>query len=404
MSGTWGMSGPTAAMVNAFVEDTCVITTLGFLLVRGSVLKWFHEPTRFWPVSGLLVGAIALSESIAPGARHPYEVHSFAMALGFSLLGTRAGAFGAALAALLSVGLLGGHDPAWFGILVSAVTAFAASHLRGDWWWRLPVIGAVTEIVGYFGKALTFPRWQPEVNPMYAFWANAFGMLVIGLVVREAVERSMNAELRTQRDESEKVSRQAQLAMLRARIHPHFLFNALNTIAALCQIDAKRAQKSTLRLSQLMRRALEHDPRQPVSIARELEYVQSYLEIEKERFGARLKVRFEMEGDETVSVPPFAVQSLVENAIIHGLSKRPKGGHVCIATRNRSGGVLVCVGDDGVGAEKGWKRSGEVHGMGILDDQLRMQFGQRSRLRFLSVSGRGTLVAFFIPHGREATE
>ena len=145
----------------------------------------------------------------------------------------------------------------------------------------------------------------------------------------------------------------AELKALRAQINPHFLFNALNTLAQMAR-DHPSTERAILNLSRVFRHALESTQRETVPLAVEIEAIRAYLEIERERFESRL--RFEIEvPDELVAtpVPPMLLQPLVENALKHGLGPKVEGGQIRITAVRHGDHLRVTVADDGVGFEPG---------------------------------------------------
>ena len=121
----------------------------------------------------------------------------------------------------------------------------------------------------------------------------------------------------------------AQLQALKMQLHPHFLFNTLNTIVSQVRLDQKKtAVNMLLGLSKLLRTILQHSDRQVVPLDEEINYIRQYLDLEKNRFGDRLQLRFELDpASLRLNVPSFLLQPLVENAIYHGLA-RQLGAHV----------------------------------------------------------------------------
>lgn len=137
---------------------------------------------------------------------------------------------------------------------------------------------------------------------------------------------------------------------MRARLAPHFIFNALNTIHAQIESDPQGALVSTERLAHLFRQVLTLSERAVVPLCDELSFVEAYLGIEKVRMGARLTVHIDVpEALENVPVPPLALQVLVENAIKHGLSPLEGGGQLRIAARQVGKHLAVSVEDSGSG-------------------------------------------------------
>jgi sensor histidine kinase YesM len=140
----------------------------------------------------------------------------------------------------------------------------------------------------------------------------------------------------------------AQLQRIQAQINPHFLYNALNGIAALVHREPDRAERMTLGLSRLFRASLSTDGSPLCTVGEELDLVRTYLAIEEERFGERLKTDISVD-DKAVDcrIPRFLLQPLVENAIKHGTGVRDDGGHVAVRVRRSEDQLIVEVGDDG---------------------------------------------------------
>jgi len=164
---------------------------------------------------------------------------------------------------------------------------------------------------------------------------------------------------------------QAQLQALRMQLHPHFLFNTLNSIATLIHKDPDAADRMTARLSDLLRLTLDNIGVQEVPLAQELEFLERYLEIEKTRFSDRLVVRIEV-GPETLdaSTPYLILQPLVENAIRHGIAARSSPG--CVIVRAARDGVMLVleVKDDGPGIQS---TVASNNGIGISSTRERLE-------------------------------
>jgi len=193
-----------------------------------------------------------------------------------------------------------------------------------------------------------------------------------------------------------------EAAWLHAQIQPHFIFNTLNSIAALGAMDVDRMQLLLEEFSNYLRTSIDfHNTDRVVPVERELALVRSYLYIEKERFGAAIQEVWDLDAPLDFHLPPLAIQTLVENAINHGILRRSGGGTVRIRIKHAAEGVRVTVQDDGVGiGEEGMKRPFEPASGGIglrnTDTRLRQLYGQG--LHIDSSQGQGTTVSFVIPH------
>jgi hypothetical protein len=198
----------------------------------------------------------------------------------------------------------------------------------------------------------------------------------------------------TMRARVAQASAEAHLASLEARVQPHFLFNTLNSIAALVHEDPDGAERMTTRLASLMRSALDSaaDPLQPLDD--ELRVVRDYLEIEQVRFGDRLS--FTIERDAATAgamVPRFAVQTLVENSVNHAATAARGGAAIRVRVSTAAPRLSVAVEDDGGGFDGRTLPQG--HGLAMLRDRLALLFGD-ARLAIDSRPGR-TVVEMVLP-------
>jgi LytS/YehU family sensor histidine kinase len=156
--------------------------------------------------------------------------------------------------------------------------------------------------------------------------------------MRFKVERAMLEEER------------ARFSSLESRIHPHFLFNTLNSISALIREDPRKAERTVEQLSALLRYSLDLNASRLSTLRTEMRIVTDYLDIEKTRFGDRLRYAIDIPGAlEDFEIPPMAVQTLVENSIKHAISQSRSGGEVRIAARLVEERFEIEVSDDGPG-------------------------------------------------------
>jgi len=169
-------------------------------------------------------------------------------------------------------------------------------------------------------------------------------------------------------------------------VQPHFLFNTLNSIAALVHDDPAGAERMTGQLASLLRSALDSSAIPLVSIDDELRVVRAYLDIERVRFGDRLRYDVDL-GDGTASaiVPRMALQTLVENSVKYAVSPRREGGSICVTAAAADGRVRVTVEDDGPGFNPAHRPEG--HGLALLDARLALLFGDRASMRVDSRAG-----------------
>jgi sensor histidine kinase YesM len=190
---------------------------------------------------------------------------------------------------------------------------------------------------------------------------------------------------------------QAELRALRAQIHPHFLFNALNSIAALIAVNPREAEDTTTELAEAFRYALRASERDTVRLGEELEFLRTVLSIERTRFGDRLRVIEEVEpGTEALLVPSLLLQPLVENAVRHGLAPRPQGGTLRIGARRDGALLQLSVEDDGAGMDGVAPARGEGFGLRSVRERLRLA-GPPHAIEIESAPGRGTRVRLTLP-------
>jgi signal transduction histidine kinase len=212
--------------------------------------------------------------------------------------------------------------------------------------------------------------------------------LTIGLFITayEMMRSRLDATtlaLRTkERDEAEarRLAAEAQLASIESRVEPHFLFNTLNSIAALVHDDPAGAERMTGQLASLLRSALDGTATPLVPLDQELRIVRAYLDIERVRFGDRL--RFDLDvSDEAAraEVPRMAVQTLVENGVKYAVSPRREGASIRVAAARDNDRVRIVVEDDGPGFDASSRPEG--HGLALLDARLTMLFGDRASMR-----------------------
>ena len=166
---------------------------------------------------------------------------------------------------------------------------------------------------------------------------------------------------------------EAQLAALKMQLQPHFLFNTLNAISVLMTEDVKKANQMLVRLSELLRLALDSSGRQQVPLKQELEFLERYLDIERIRFADRLKVKLDVEpATLEARVPNLILQPLVENAIRHGIAPRAEGGRLDVHARRRNGKLELEIHDDGPGMAEQAAPAEPRNGIGLANCQARL--------------------------------
>ncbi len=200
-----------------------------------------------------------------------------------------------------------------------------------------------------------------------------------------------------------------ELALLKSQINPHFLFNTLNVIGGMADLEgAQTTERMIESLSFLFRYNLK-TPEEKVSLARELKVIRDYMFLQEMRFGSRITCGIDCQVDgERVMIPAFTFQPLVENAIIHGLAPKEEGGHIQIRIRERSGMICIAVADNGVGMERdvltalrrGMEQEDTGRGsIGLFNICKRLHIMyETGRMRIYSKAGYGTIVSIHIPN------
>ncbi len=195
-----------------------------------------------------------------------------------------------------------------------------------------------------------------------------------------------------------------EAAYLQAQIHPHFLFNTLNSIMVLSDIDPDKMRDLIDAFASYLRISFDFlNSGRLVGLSHELELVKSFLYIEQERFGDRLSVVWEVEPDMELMLPPLTIQPLVENALKHGLLRQGKGGMIMIRIVRREDSVLIEIKDNGIGMEQ--ERADQLlnltmksqGGIGLSNTNRRLKQRYGKGLSIHSKPGEGTTVSFAIP-------
>jgi sensor histidine kinase YesM len=183
-------------------------------------------------------------------------------------------------------------------------------------------------------------------------------------------------------ERSRKLAAEARLRSLESWIHPHFLFNTLNSISALIAFDPARAEQIVGRLATLLRASLDTSANSLIPLHQEIAIVEDYLDIERVRLGDKLRTRVEVPVElRETKVPPMSVQSLVENAVKHGITPQSESGNLVVTARADAGSVFIEVGDTGPGFDLADICTG--HGLDRLVQRLDALFGDRARLNIV---------------------
>jgi len=276
-----------------------------------------------------------------------------------------------------------------FAVHLAAFTAI--SLVAGTWSTELQVLI----------NPWSMPRWPSFVDSwmtalleQLVTYLVAYALiLAVTFVVdsRDNVARRIEEEARLNAELS-----RAQLGALRRQMEPHFIFNTLNSIAALVRDQRNDAAVSMIvGLSEFLRRAAEDSDRSQVSLAEEVEYLERYLDIQKIRFGERLQVSVQIPAALlSAQIPTLLLQPLVENAIKHGIAKRAAGGTVRVDGACHEGELRLSVYNDGPGLAADWQATNTGVGIDNLRTRLRILHGDKSglELRCASIDGVEAIV------------
>ncbi len=242
-----------------------------------------------------------------------------------------------------------------------------------------------------------------RTDPLIIAWQAVIGALVYLSIVGIAYARQNAARVRTETGRAARADAlraRAELEALRSQVNPHFLMNTLHTLIGLVRREPALAERALERLGELLhyglrvhRESVDHVP-----LREEWRFVSGYLEIEKLRMGDRLLVS--LEGDERVMdclIPPFSLQPLVENAILHGIAPRRDGGRLGVTARRSEDRLHLSVCDDGPGLASSALTSGTGLGLRLLRERLAMLYRDRAELRLEGADERGLRATLDLP-------
>lgn len=282
----------------------------------------------------------------------------------------------------------------WVGsilIVISAAAAFSAIET-----WSVATFiqpGSRPEGIRFLGAILL------TVSLLIA-WSALYYSINFYILLEEQNDRLLRLE---------STASNAQLAMLRYQLNPHFLFNTLNSISTLVLLkQTDRANAMLSRLSSFLRYTLVNEPTGLVTISQEVETLKLYLEIEKMRFEERLKPHFHIDpGADRALLPSLLLQPLVENAIKYAVTPQEEGADISVEVRRQGDRVIITVVDTGPGADAQYKsRAEQSTGVGLANirDRLAQAYGDNQRFETQSEITGGFRVFIDIPYQIEAEE
>ncbi len=248
------------------------------------------------------------------------------------------------------------------------------------------------ELLAWTGIVVPQSFWQNYFHTLGAalLLALSFGLgaFFYGSMKDRLVSTEEQLQQQTIREErARKLAAEARLRSLESRIHPHFLFNTLNSISSLIAVDPPRAEQAVGQLAALLRSSLDNSNQPFIELREELSMVEDYLAIETLRLGAKLSGSVEVPAAlQSFKVPPFAIQLLVENAVKHGITPQKGGGQLWVTASGENGRVCIEVSDTGPGFT--FSAIGAGHGLDNLVERLNTLFGAEASLNILRRDGR----------------
>jgi len=276
--------------------------------------------------------------------------------------------------------------PAFIGFHLGLALVFAAA-----WTVLGPVIGMLLE-----GGALADLEWDVRIYSWRLLMGVWLYVIVAGLSYASRISRRLQDE-RLKASRAEALAAEARLTALRSQLHPHFLFNALHSVSSLIFLDREKAVDAMELLGDLLRYAVQDRAASRVRLAEEWRFVEDYVALQTLRFGDHLKC--EMTMDPVIGgvlVPPFILQPLVENAILHGLNGRPGPGVVRVDAHRIANALELVVEDDGLGFDPTEEKQGS--GLKNLRSRLDALYSGRASLHIAQRETSGTHVCIHIPN------
>ena len=249
--------------------------------------------------------------------------------------------------------------------------------------------GPLLAVPAHYPGSLLKLRFLEEIyGDIWMYWPLVCIQALIDSHTRAREREERAAELET-------LLATSRLALLRAQIQPHFLFNTLHAVSALVRIDAGAAEDMIADLGEILRAAFADSTLQETTVQRELDLVACYLRIQQRRFSDRLRVNYRIAPQVLpAALPSLVLQSLVENAVIHGIAPLARGGTIEIRADRRGGRLELQVVDDGAGMQPGHRS-----GMGLANARRRLRelYGEEQSLEVQTAGGGGVTATVSIP-------
>ncbi len=270
------------------------------------------------------------------------------------------------------------------------------------------VVGALAGLLQAALHDMAFPTAEPLIGPplrrmveVLLSWVLQLLLWQVVYVAYHYVARGRKEQLRALQLEA--ANREGQLANLRSQLNPHFMFNALNSIRALIGEDPERAKRSITQLSAILRNAMSTVKRRTVPLGEEIDMVRAYLSLEAIRYEERLNVVYELDPAlERSPVPPMMLQTLVENAVRHGIAASTSGGTITISATKVPDGISLCVRNTGHYGGRPERASG----IGLRNTRKRLMhmYGTHAGLRIRNEGGEVVCEVHLPDTGNTAVE
>jgi signal transduction histidine kinase len=298
----------------------------------------------------------------------------------------------AVVRAPLYAGILGGGSGLMLGMAVALSRVAQGDRWRQSFKWgmapkrmtdmllALPMLAFGAGTMAAASTVVVLPAARKEPVLLLVVAALAYVTVAAGKLLSDGT-RYLYFHAREQADAAERARAEAsdaQLAALQAQVNPHFLFNALNTIAALVRTDPRAAEATTENLARVLRRTLDRTRKTECTVEDEVDFLRAWLAVERERYGDRLRVDFEVDpAAEALRIPTMTLQPLVENSLKHGIAGKLEGGRVTVRVAREDGRLRMEVEDDGAGFPRDPR---EGTGLGNLRRRLETLYGPAASL------------------------
>jgi hypothetical protein len=265
--------------------------------------------------------------------------------------------------------------PKLIGTWLGAAVVVIAIWLGVGWWWATFTLPTAVDA--------TYAEVPFRLAPLLVLLGLvAYSMAILSHYMVAAFEYSRNADRRAL--ESQVHAREAELKSLRAQLDPHFLFNSLNSVAALIGSDAAAARRMCYLMSSFFRKSISLGREPAIALSAEIDLVETFLAIEAVRFGERLRTHIEVADDaKNLSVPPLVLQPLVENAVHHGIAHLLEGGDIKVKARQRDGLLELTV-ENPFETDRPPSRGAGV-GLNNVRSRIDTLYGNRGRVDAVSV-------------------